>query len=105
MCEVETKLIEQVNPTQLAELISKGQLVEIKNTVSAGLSKVVENQLTLSDLSIVKETFDRLCKNGDTAQIAKEKIASVLLGQMYDVLKDNISFDEIRYEKELKQLK
>ena len=54
MCEVETKLIEQVNPTQLAELISKGQLVEIKNTVSAGLSKVVENQLTLSDLPIVK---------------------------------------------------
>ena len=105
MCEVETKLIEQVNPTQLAELISKGQLVEIKNSVSAGLSKVVENQLTLSDLSIVKETFDRLCKNGDTAQIEKEKIASVLLGQMYDVLKDNISFDEIRYEKELKQLK
>ena len=41
MCEVETKLIEQVNPTQLAELISKGQLVEIKNTVSAGLSKAI----------------------------------------------------------------
>ena len=60
--------------------------------------EVVDNQLALSDLPIVKETFDRLCKNGDTVQVAKEKIASVLLGQMYDVLKDNIPFDEIRYE-------
>lgn len=73
--------------------------------LKATILEVVENQLSLSDLPIVKETFDRLRKNGDTAQMAKEKIASVLLGQMYDVLKDNIPFDEIRYEKELNKLK
>jgi len=73
--------------------------------LKATILEVVDNQLALSDLPIVKETFDRLCKNGDTVQVAKEKIASVLLGQMYDVLKDNIPFDEIRYEKELKHLK
>ena len=73
--------------------------------LKATILEVVENQLSMRELPIVKATFDRLCKSGDTAQIAKEKIASVLLGQMYDVLKDNIPFDEIRYEKELKQLK
>ena len=41
----------------------------------------------------------------ELAQIAKEKIASVLLGQMYDILKDNIPFDGVRYEKELNRLK
>ena len=73
--------------------------------LKATILEVVENQLSMSELPIVRETFDRLRKNGDDAQLAKEKIASVLLGQMYDVLKDNIPFDEIRYEKELKQLK
>lgn len=73
--------------------------------LKASILNVVENQLSLSNLPTVKETFDRLCKNGDTAQMAKEKIASVLLGQMYDMLKDNIIFDENRYERELKQLK
>ncbi len=73
--------------------------------LKATILEVVENQLSLSDLPIVKETFDRLCKNGDNTQIAKEKIASVLLGQIYDILKDNIPFDAIRYERELKQLK
>lgn len=43
MCKVETGVIERITPTQLSELISKGQLIEIKNTVSAGLSKVVEH--------------------------------------------------------------
>ena len=54
--------------------------------LKATILEVVENQLSMSELPIVRETFDRLCKNGDDAQIAKEKIASVLLGQMYDVL-------------------
>ena len=58
--------------------------------LKATILEVVENQLSMSELPIVRETFDRLRKNGDDAQLAKEKIASVLLGQMYDVLKDNI---------------
>lgn len=43
MCEAETGVIEQITPTQLSEFIDKGQLIEIKNTVSAGISKIVEH--------------------------------------------------------------
>ena len=73
--------------------------------LKAAILEVVENQLSLSELPIVKETFVRLCKNGNSEQTAKEKIAGVLVVQMYDVLKENIPFDNIRYEKELNQLR
>ena len=43
ICEVETKMIAKITPTELMEYMNNGQLVEIKNTVAAGLSKVVEH--------------------------------------------------------------
>ena len=39
----ETSLVEKITPAQLAEYMNNGQLIEIKNTVAAGLSKVVEH--------------------------------------------------------------
>ena len=38
----ETSLVEKITPAQLAEYMNNGQLIEIKNTVAAGLSKVVD---------------------------------------------------------------
>lgn len=43
ICEVESKVIKRITPTELAEYMSSGQLVEIKNTVAAGLGQVVEH--------------------------------------------------------------
>ena len=43
ICEVESKVIKKITPTELAEYMSSGQLVEIKNTVAAGLGQVVEH--------------------------------------------------------------
>lgn len=43
ICEVETKMIAKITPAELMEYMNNGQLVEIKNTVAAGLSKVVEH--------------------------------------------------------------
>ena len=41
--EVETKMVAKITPAELMEYMNNGQLVEIKNTVAAGLSKVVEH--------------------------------------------------------------
>ena len=43
ICEVESNVIKRITPTELAEYMSSGQLVEIKNTVAAGLGQVVEH--------------------------------------------------------------
>lgn len=43
ICEVETKMIAKITPAELMEYMNNGQLVEIKNTVAAGLSKVIEH--------------------------------------------------------------
>lgn len=43
ICEIETKMIAKITPAELMEYMNNGQLVEIKNTVAAGLSKVVEH--------------------------------------------------------------
>ena len=43
ICEVESKVIKRITPTELAEYMSSGQLIEIKNTVAAGLGQVVEH--------------------------------------------------------------
>ena len=43
IAKVETSLVEKITPAQLAEYMNNGQLIEIKNTVAAGLSKVVEH--------------------------------------------------------------
>lgn len=43
ICEIETKMIAKITLAELMEYMNNGQLVEIKNTVAAGLSKVVEH--------------------------------------------------------------
>lgn len=43
ICEVETEMIAKITPAELMVYMNNGQLVEIKNTVAAGLSKVVEH--------------------------------------------------------------
>ena len=40
---VEPSFIEKISPSQISEYFYNGQLVEIKNTVAAGLSKVIEH--------------------------------------------------------------
>lgn len=43
ICEGETKIVAKITSAEMMEYMNSGQLVEIKNTVAAGLSKVVEH--------------------------------------------------------------
>ena len=67
--------------------------------------QVVDNQLQENNPAITKATFERLKALGYTKEQAKEKIAAVLLEEIYDLLKNNESYNEVRYTKGLEELK
>ena len=67
--------------------------------------QAVENQLRENNPPVTKITFERLKSLGYTTQQAKEKIAAVLLGEIYNLLKNNENYNEIRYAKSLEELK
>jgi len=66
--------------------------------------EVVDNQLKANEPPVTKATYERLLALNYTGQQAKEKIAAVLLGEMYDILKNQELFDEDRYAKNLAEL-
>ena len=67
--------------------------------------EIVENQLNDNNPPITTETYNRLIKAGYTSDIAKEKIATIVVEEIFDVLKHNSEYNEKRYTKKLKKLK
>jgi len=76
-----------------------------KDERKAVLMGAVESQLEQSNPPEVSFTFLRLIKEGYTESEAKEKIAVVLIEEMYEMLKNNTPFNEKRYVSRLKKLK
>ena len=66
--------------------------------------QVLENQLREDNPPITNATYERLLSAGNSEKQAKEKIAAVLLGEIYDVMKSNEPFDEERYTKNLNNI-
>ncbi|CQR73835.1 hypothetical protein SOV_33350 [Sporomusa ovata DSM 2662] len=73
----------------------------LKRTILA----TVDNQIRENNPPITRTTLERLKKLGYTEKIAKEKIAAVLIEEIYDVMKNNAPYDEERYSKKLRSLK
>ncbi|EGD50991.1 hypothetical protein TheetDRAFT_2179 [Thermoanaerobacter ethanolicus JW 200] len=67
--------------------------------------EVVNNQIRDNNPPITKVTLERLKKSGYTEQQAKEKIAAILIEEIYDVLKNHEVYNEERYAKKLSILK
>jgi len=67
--------------------------------------EVVENQLRANDPPATKATYERLQGLGYTKQQAKEKIAAVVLEEIFDVMKNTEQFNEARFTKCLNALK
>lgn len=77
----------------MANLRLKKQIIE-----------VIDNQINANDPPCTKRTFLQLQEQGCSKQEAKEKIAAVVLGEIYDILSDGKKFDEKKYELKLKEL-
>lgn len=67
--------------------------------------EVLDNQLRDNDPPIAKETIDRLQSEGYTESQAREKVAAILIGEIYDVMKNNEAYNNERYTQNLKALK
>ena len=64
----------------------------------------IEKQIEMNDPKCVKRTFERLIAGGVTKKAAKERIAAVLIEDMYAMLTEDRKFDEVLYEKKLNAL-
>ncbi len=74
---------------------------ELARTV---ILEAVENQLRENNPPATKETLDRLIHAGHSKDEAKDLIAAVLAGELFDVLQSSSGYDEVRYLARLKQL-
>jgi len=67
--------------------------------------EVVDNQLRDNDPPVTRETFERLQALGYTAKQAKEKIAAVVIGDIFEVMTEKKPHDTVAYERKLRALK
>lgn len=65
---------------------------------------VVDNQLRDNDPPSTKEAYQKLLDAGYSMREAKEKIGVVVLTEIYDVMKENQSYDEKRYMNALAEM-
>lgn len=72
--------------------------------VGEAIVEAIENQLKENDPPEVKSTLKRLMRMGESRENAIRFIASALSVEIFDVMKNNQSFNEKRYVNNLKQL-
>lgn len=72
--------------------------------LQAIILEVVDEQLKINEPKCTKEAFNNLISLGYKDKEAKKMIASVLLEEMYDVMKNNQPFDDKRYCSKLSKL-
>lgn len=66
--------------------------------------EVVDNQLRDNNPPITRETLKRIMDEGAPESLAKEWIAAAMPGEIYDVMKDKVPFDEVSYARNLRAL-
>ncbi|MCC3358812.1 hypothetical protein [Bacillus sp. REN16] len=66
--------------------------------------EIVDNQIKINDPSCTKETLERLVDLGYSEIESKEMIGRVLVEEMYDLLKNQVPFNEKRYAEKLSML-
>lgn len=66
--------------------------------------EIVDNQIKTKNPKCTNETFGRLVASGYTIQEAKERIAEVLLDEIYIILKEKKTFNEERFAEQLKRI-
>lgn len=63
--------------------------------------EIVDNQIKINDPTCTKETLERLVNAGFSEIESKEMIGRVLVEEMYDILKNQVPFNEKRYADKL----
>ncbi|MEH7235176.1 hypothetical protein [Bacillus sp. JJ1562] len=66
--------------------------------------EIVDNQININEPKSTKQTLERLIEMGFSEIESKEMIGRVLVEEMYDILKNQVPFNEKRYANKLKML-
>jgi hypothetical protein len=78
--------------------------METNSHLRATTMEVLDNQLRESNPPETKETYERLLAEGHSVEQARELIASVILAEIYEVLKQKQPFNQERFIAALKML-
>ena len=74
------------------------------NGIKPKIIEIVDNQIKINNPTCTKETLERLVNTGLSEKESKELIGIVLIEEMYDILKNQVPFNEERYAKKLAML-
>jgi hypothetical protein len=75
-----------------------------RKMVQEALFEAIENQMKEGEPRETKATFDRLLADGYSRRETMKFLASVLLVELNDMVRDNRLYDEASYVKKLKTL-
>ncbi|MBU1299704.1 MAG: DUF1841 family protein [Bacteroidetes bacterium] len=78
---------------------------EINPFLHIMLDTVVMNQITKNDPPQAKFTYNKLTARGHSHLETVHKIAAIIVGEIWDIMKNNRMFDEKGYVAKLKKLK
>ncbi len=78
--------------------------MESSNRLSAAMIQVVDTQIESNDPPETKQTFERLISEGFSEKVAKELIGTVVIAEVFGVMKDGKPFDIERYVTALNKL-
>lgn len=67
--------------------------------------EALDNQLRLNEPVFIRETLKRLIESGNSEKQAKEKMAAILLEEIYNVLSSREGYNDDRYRKGLEGLR
>jgi hypothetical protein len=79
-------------------------MMESKNRLSAAIIQVVETQIETNDPPEIKQTYERLLSEGFSEQVSKELLGTVVIAEVFGVMKDSKPFDIDRYVTALNKL-
>ena len=69
------------------------------------IMQVIENQLSAENTPYVRDTYGRLLAAGHSDAGIRNLIGCALVGEIYDVMKNNQPFNEEKYRKALEKLR
>jgi len=79
-------------------------MMESNNRLSAAVIQVVETQIDSNDPPETKQTFERLISEGFSEKVAKELLGTVVIAEVFGVMKDGKPFNIERYVSALNKL-
>jgi len=78
--------------------------MESNNRLSAAVIQVVDTQIETNDPPEMKQTFERLLSEGFPEKVAKELLGTVVIAEVFGVMKDGQPFNIDRYVSALNKL-